>query len=150
MSEPDRVVVRIVAKPGARAPEYRSEGAAGADLRAFLPEPVVLEPLARALVPTGLHIELPEGYEAQVRPRSGLAMSRGVTCLNTPGTIDSDYRGEIGVLLVNLGAERVTIESGERIAQLVVARHARAQFQDADGLSGSARGSGGFGSTGSH
>ena len=148
MNEPDRPVVRFVAEDGARMPEYRSAGAAGADLRAFLPGPLVLEPLARALVPTGIRIELPPGYEAQVRPRSGLAAEKGITCLNSPGTIDSDYRGGIGVLLVNLGGRPATVEPGDRIAQLVVARHARAEFLAADSLADTERGAGGFGSTG--
>lgn len=146
----DSVRVLCMAGEGTRIPEYRSAGSAGADLRARLEEPLWLAPLARALVPTGLRIELPEGYEAQVRPRSGLAVEKGLTCLNSPGTIDSDYRGEVKVLLVNLGAEPAEIQDGERIAQLVVSRHARAEFEAAAGLSETGRGSGGFGSTGRH
>ena len=129
-------------------PEYRTDGAAGADLRAFIEEPLVLAPGARAAVPTGLRLELPHGWEAQVRPRSGLALSSGVTCLNTPGTIDSDYRGEVKVILVNLGAEEVRIERGERIAQMVIAPVTRALFTETDAIGETNRGSGGFGSTG--
>jgi len=144
----DEIRVRCVAEPGATLPEYRTDGAAGADLRAFIAEALVLEPGARAAVPTGLRLELPQGWEAQVRPRSGLALSSGVTCLNTPGTIDSDYRGEVKVILVNLGAEAVRIEPGERIAQMVVAPVTRALFTQADAIGETCRGSGGFGSTG--
>jgi dUTP pyrophosphatase len=144
----DEPTVKFVASEGARAPEYKSEGAAGADLRAVLDEPYVLEPGSRFACPTGLRLEIPMGYEAQVRPRSGLALEKGVSCLNSPGTIDSDYRGELKVILVNLGGESVTISSGDRIAQLVIAPVCRAAFLRADALSDSSRGSGGFGSTG--
>jgi len=144
----DEPTVKFVAAEGARPPEYKSEGAAGADLRAFLEEPYVLEPGSRFACPTGLRLEIPMGYEAQVRPRSGLALEKGVSCLNSPGTIDSDYRGELKVILVNLGGESVTISSGDRIAQLVIAPVCRAAFLRADALSDSSRGSGGFGSTG--
>jgi dUTP pyrophosphatase len=140
--------VKFVAEEGAAAPEYKTEGSAGADLRALLKTSLTLEPGERVAVPTGLRIELPPGYEAQVRPRSGLALRKGITCLNSPGTIDSDYRGEIKVILVNLGGESATIESGDRIAQLVVAPIARAVFKGADSLKSTERGSGGFGSTG--
>jgi dUTP pyrophosphatase len=129
-------------------PSYMSEHAAGADLRAAVREPLTLLPGARALVPTGLAIALPPGYEAQVRPRSGLALRDGVTCLNTPGTIDADYRGEIGVILANLGTAPVTITRGDRIAQLVVAPVSRAHFEVVEELPASYRGEGGFGSTG--
>jgi dUTP pyrophosphatase len=142
------VPVRFAAEPGASPPEYRTEGSAGADLRAFLGEGLSLAPGERAAVPTGLRIELPPGYEAQVRPRSGLALSAGITCLNSPGTIDADYRGEIKVILVNLGSESVSIRDGDRIAQLVVAPVSRARFEAAPDLNGTARGSAGFGSTG--
>ena len=118
------------------------------DLRAFLETPIELKPLERALVPTGLFLELPVGYEAQVRPRSGLAAKRGVTVLNSPGTIDADYRGEVKVILVNLSNETFRIEDGERVAQLVVARHERVEWTDAEELSLTDRGTGGFGSTG--
>jgi dUTP pyrophosphatase len=142
------VIVRFKAEAGACAPEYQTAGSAGADLRACLSEPIVLAPGERAAVPTGLRIELPEGYEAQVRPRSGLALRQGLTCLNSPGTIDSDYRGEIKVILVNLGKESATIGQGDRIAQIVVAPVARALFTEAPSLEETGRGSGGFGSTG--
>lgn len=131
-------------------PHYATDQSAGMDLRAAVPtdEPVVLEPGGRALVPTGLQIALPTGYEGQVRPRSGLAARSGVTVLNSPGTIDADYRGEVKVILVNLGREPFTIERGERIAQLVVARHVTVEWQPADDLAETLRGGGGFGHTG--
>lgn len=147
------VEVAIVQAPhavGLPLPRYETDGAAGADLRAAVPEgaPVTLRPGERALIPTGLTIALPPGYEAQVRPRSGLAMRQGLTCLNTPGTIDSDYRGEVGVLLINLGQESAVIARGERIAQLVIAPVVRAAWRAVDGLDETGRGAGGFGSTG--
>lgn len=129
-------------------PAYETDGAAGLDLRAAITTPMILAPGGRALVPTGLVFELPGGHEGQVRPRSGLAAKHGVTVLNTPGTIDSDYRGEVKVILINLGAEPFAIEPGSRIAQLVVAPVTRAILVEADALSDSARGEGGFGSTG--
>ncbi len=144
----ETVAVRMTAEPGARLPEYKSEGAAGADIRALLPEPLVLEPGCRASVPTGLRMELPRGWEAQIRPRSGLALEHGITCLNSPGTIDSDYRGELRVILANLGVQPFTVRSGDRIAQLVVAPVSRAIFTSAEGLAPSGRGPDGFGSTG--
>jgi dUTP pyrophosphatase len=130
-------------------PLYASADAAGADLRAAVKEPLVVAPGARALVPTGLTLEIPRGFEAQVRARSGLALKKGLALANGVGTIDADYRGEVGVIVVNLGAEPVTIARGDRIAQLVVAPVARAVFTEAGGLGGSVRGTGGFGSTGS-
>ncbi len=133
---------------GARLPEYKTSGSAGADLKARLDEAIWLKPMERRAVPTGLRIQIPEGYEAQVRPRSGLALEKGLTCLNSPGTIDSDYRGEIRVILVNLGSEAVKIENGDRIAQLVLSPCAKADFQPVDSIAESARGEGGFGSTG--
>lgn len=142
-----RVEIRRVA-PGAELPRYQSDAAAGADLTAALTAPMTLEPGARALVPTGLAIALPPGTEGQVRPRSGLAAKHGVTVLNAPGTIDADYRGEVKVLLVNLGHEPHVIEPGARIAQLVVARCERASFAWVDALDATDRGEGGFGSTG--
>ncbi len=142
------LAVRVVLEPGARAPEYRTDGSAGADLRARLPETVTIMPGKRAAIPTGLRLELPPGYEGQVRSRSGLALERGVMCLNSPGTIDSDYRGEVKVILANLGDEPFAVSDGDRIAQLVIAAHARAAFVPADALVDTARGSGGFGSTG--
>ncbi len=129
-------------------PEYATPLSAGLDLRANLDEAVVLKPLERAMIPTGLFIELPESYEAQVRPRSGLAAKHGVSVLNSPGTIDADYRGEIKVILVNLSNEPFTVNDGERVAQLVVAKHERVEWQATDELASSERGSGGFGSTG--
>ena len=129
-------------------PAYQSALAAGMDLHADLDVDLTLKSLERSAVPTGLAIELPPGYEAQVRPRSGLALKQGITCLNTPGTIDADYRGEVKVILVNLSRERVTLKRGDRIAQLVVAAVARATLVEAQDLSGTSRGSGGFGSTG--
>lgn len=131
-------------------PKYETEHSAGLDLRADLKEPMNLKPMERALVPTGLYIELPAGTEGQVRPRSGLAYKKGVTVLNSPGTIDSDYRGELKVILINLSAQDLTIENGDRIAQLVVARYEQIQFENAEELSVSERGSGGFGHTGNN
>jgi dUTP pyrophosphatase len=142
------VIVKLVAEEGAFVPEYKTEGSAGADLRALLKTALTLGPGERAAVPTGIRIELPPGFEAQVRPRSGLALQKGITCLNSPGTIDSDYRGEIKVIIVNLGDNPATIESGDRIAQLVVAPVVRALFLGAESLKATERGSGGFGSTG--
>lgn len=129
-------------------PSYSTPLSAGMDLRADLSEPVTLKPLERQLVPTGLYIELPAGYEAQVRPRSGLAAKHGISIVNSPGTIDADYRGEIKVILVNLSTEDFVIAPGERIAQMVVARHERVEWEEADELEASERGVGGFGSTG--
>jgi dUTP pyrophosphatase len=129
-------------------PSYETLASAGMDLRASIQEPISLKPLERTLVKTGLFIELPLGYEAQVRPRSGLALKKGITVLNSPGTVDADYRGEIGVILVNLSSETFVIENGERIAQLVIAKHERAEWNEVDALSETARGAGGFGSTG--
>jgi len=129
-------------------PHYASEGAAGADLRAAIDEPLTIPPGGRVLVPTGLVLEIPPGFEGQVRARSGLALRKGLALVNGVGTIDADYRGEVGVVVVNLGAEPVTIARGDRIAQLVVAPVARAAFEPAEALAGTARGAGGFGSTG--
>jgi dUTP pyrophosphatase len=129
-------------------PSYESEGSAGMDLRAFLEADVTIPPLGRAKIPTGLRLEIPEGYEAQVRPRSGLAVKTGLTVLNSPGTIDSDYRGELEIILINLGADNVVIKDGERIAQLVTAPVCRARLVEAGTLAETRRGSGGFGSTG--
>ena len=147
--------VTVAVKPlphfeGLSLPSYETQGSAGMDVRAAVPvgEPVELAPGARAMVPTGLSIAIPEGYEIQVRPRSGLAAKHGLTCLNTPGTIDSDYRGEIKVILVNLGQETFTIQRGERIAQLVLAPVTRLAWSEVEALDETARGAGGFGSTG--
>jgi dUTP pyrophosphatase len=136
------------AAAGLPLPEYESSGAAGMDLRAFLEFDITIPPLGRARIPTGLFVEVPDGYEAQVRPRSGLAYNNGVTVLNSPGTIDSDYRGEVGVLLINLGAEPFTVKNGERIAQMVISPVIRAQVSEAEFLTETIRGSGGYGSTG--
>ncbi|MDW4499018.1 dUTP diphosphatase [Sulfitobacter sp. D35] len=148
------VAIRAIWEDGADEtiglPSYESAGAAGADVRAHLPEgDIVLEPGARALVPTGLRIEIPEGFEVQVRPRSGLALKHGITLPNAPGTIDSDYRGPLGIIVLNAGQEAFTVEHGMRIAQLVVAPVVRAQFEPADALGETKRGESGFGSTGS-
>jgi len=140
--------VRVVAENGVQLPKYETEASAGMDVRANITEPVVLESMERALIKTGLSIELPVGMECQVRPRSGLAYKQGITVLNAPGTIDADYRGEIGVILVNLSNENVTIHPNDRIAQLVFAKHERIHWISATELSETERGSGGFGSTG--
>ena len=129
-------------------PQYSTASSAGMDLRACIESPIVLKPLQRTLVPTGLYIALPEGYEAQVRPRSGLALKHGVTVLNTPGTIDADYRGEVGVILINLGQEDFVINDGERIAQMVIARYEQAELLAVEVLDETERGSGGFGHSG--
>ena len=140
--------IKIVNASGHDLPAYETNASAGMDLRANLSEPVVLKPLGRAIIKTGLFIELPVGYEAQVRPRSGLAAKKGITVLNSPGTVDADYRGEIGVILVNLSAEDFIVENGERIAQLVIAKHERTEWIEVETLSETTRGAGGFGSTG--
>lgn len=140
--------IKIINKSEHPIPHYETIASAGMDLRANVAEPSTLQPLERAIVKTGLFIELPIGFEAQVRPRSGLAAKKGITVLNAPGTIDADYRGEIGVILVNLSNDPFTIENGERIAQLVIARHERAIWEEVDELSKTDRGEGGFGSTG--
>lgn len=140
--------VKIINNSAYPAPTYATALSAGMDLRANLTEPVLLRPLERALVPTGLSIALPEGYEAQVRPRSGLAAKKGITVLNSPGTVDADYRGEIRVILVNLSSEEFLIEPGERIAQMVIARHERVDWEEVSELDETLRGTGGFGSTG--
>lgn len=140
--------IKIVNASGHDLPAYETNASAGMDLRANLAEPVVLKPLGRAIIKTGIFIELPVGYEAQVRPRSGLAAKKGITVLNSPGTVDADYRGEIGVILVNLSAEDFIVENGERIAQLVIAKHERAEWIEVETLSETTRGAGGFGSTG--
>ncbi|KGO83281.1 MULTISPECIES: dUTP diphosphatase [Flavobacterium] len=142
------MTIKIINKSNHALPNYETEASAGMDLRANIDEPVVLSPLGRAIIKTGLFMELPIGYEAQVRPRSGLAAKKGITVLNSPGTIDADYRGEIGVILVNLSNEPVTIENGERVAQLVIAKHERAEWLEAEVLTETSRGAGGFGSTG--
>ncbi len=140
--------IKIINKSQHDLPSYETIASAGMDLRANLAEPIELKPLERAIVKTGLFIELPIGFEAQVRPRSGLAAKNGITVLNSPGTIDADYRGEIGVILVNLSADDFIIKNGERIAQLIIARHERAEWIAVQELSETSRGEGGFGSTG--
>lgn len=142
------IPIKVVAVPGAKLPEYKTSGAAGADICAFLTEPVVIQPGARALIPTGLSVEIPQGFEIQARPRSGLALKHGVTVLNSPGTIDSDYRGPLGVILVNLGQKDFTVNNGDRIAQLIVSKVERGLFQETGTLSTTERGEGGFGHTG--
>ena len=140
--------IQVVNKGHQPLPAYATVQSAGMDLRANIDEPIVLKPLERRLVPTGLHIALPAGYEAQVRPRSGLALKKGITVLNSPGTIDADYRGEVGVLLVNLSQEEFVINDGERIAQMVIARHEQAEFIEVVELDKTERGEGGYGHTG--
>jgi dUTP pyrophosphatase len=140
--------IKIINKSHHPLPQYSTICSAGMDLRANLTSPIVLQPLQRALIPTGLFMALPEGYEAQVRPRSGLALKHGITVLNTPGTIDADYRGEIGVILVNLGQQEFVVNDGERIAQMVIARYEQVQLVSVDVLDETDRGAGGFGHSG--
>lgn len=140
--------IKIVNRSKHPLPEYATPQSAGMDLRANIDQPITLQPLERKLIPTGLFIELPVGYEAQIRPRSGLALKKGITVLNSPGTIDADYRGEIGVILINLSSEEFVIEDGERICQMVIAQHAQAQWDLVELLSDTDRGAGGFGHTG--
>lgn len=142
------MTIKIINKSAHELPNYETIASAGMDLRANISESITLKSLARTIVKTGLFIELPIGYEAQVRPRSGLAAKKGITVLNSPGTIDADYRGEIGVILVNLSNEDFVIENGERIAQLIIAKHERAEWIEVQELSQTSRGEGGFGSTG--
>jgi dUTP pyrophosphatase len=140
--------IKIVNKSDNPLPKYETALSAGMDLRAFISEDIILKPLERKLIPTGLFIELPEGYEAQIRPRSGLAFKHGITVLNTPGTIDADYRGEIKVILVNLSNENFTIKNGERICQMIISKHETVKLVQVDILSDTERGAGGFGHTG--
>ena len=142
------MIIKIINKSQHNLPNYETIASAGMDLRANLTQSITLQPLERAIVKTGLYIELPIGYEAQVRPRSGLAAKKGITVLNSPGTVDADYRGVIGVILVNLSNEVFVIENGERIAQLIIAQHERAEWIEVKELSETSRGEGGFGSTG--
>ena len=144
------LIIKIINKSNNPLPEYSTNLSAGLDLRAFLNDEIILKPLQRVLIPTGLYIELPVGYEAQIRPRSGLAYKHGITVLNTPGTIDADYRGEIKIILVNLSNDDFTIKSGERICQMVIAKHENAVFLKVDSLEDTERGTGGFGHTGKH
>jgi len=140
--------IKIINISNHTLPHYETNASAGMDLRAHLERPVTLKPLERMIIKTGLFLELPLGYEAQIRPRSGLAAKKGITVLNTPGTIDADYRGEIGVILVNLSQELFVVNNGERIAQMVIAKHERAEWNEVNELSQTTRGAGGFGSTG--
>lgn len=142
------VVIKIINTSGNDLPEYATDGSSGMDIRANLQQPVVLQPLERAMIPTGIFLEIPYGYEAQMRPRSGLAHRQGITCLNSPGTIDSDYRGELKVILINLSPQPQNIFNGERIAQLVISKVEKASLKVVDALEISARGEGGFGHTG--
>lgn len=142
------IPIKIINKSTLSLPFYETKFSAGMDIKAFIPEEIILKPLQRVLVKTGLFIELPEGYEAQIRPRSGLALKYGITVLNAPGTIDADYRGEIGVILINLSDNEYVIKNGERIAQMIICKHETAQWEEVTILSETERGSGGFGSTG--
>lgn len=144
------IKVQIINKSKHPLPAYATIASAGMDLRANIETPIVLKPLQRCLVPTGIYMALPVGYEAQVRPRSGLAVKKGVTVLNSPGTVDADYRGEVCVILINLSADEFVIEDGERIAQLVIARHEQVEWEEVEVLNETERGAGGFGHTGKH
>ncbi len=150
MNKTEKIIVKIINKSGTQLPVYATELSAGMDLRASINEPIEIDSLQRVLVPTGLYISLPKGYEAQIRPRSGLAAKHGITVLNSPGTIDADYRGEIKVILVNLSKDKFVIEPGVRIAQMVVARHGKVEWCESEELDETERNSGGFGSTGVH
>lgn len=141
-------LVKVINRSSNPLPQYATAGAAGMDVRAHLPAPITLQPLERSLIPTGLYIQLPDGYEAQVRPRSGLAINHGITCLNSPGTIDADYRGEINVILINLSNEPHTIQPGDRIAQLVIQQAEQAEWIAVTEIAATSRGNGGFGHTG--
>ncbi len=142
------VEIKLINTSGNPDPEYATQGAAGMDIRAWLPEPVTLHPMERKMIPTGLFLEIPEGYEVQVRPRSGMAIKHGITCLNSPGTIDSDYRGEIKIILINLSSEPHIITGGDRIAQMIVAKVEKANLISVKKLESTVRGEGGFGHTG--
>lgn len=142
------IQIKIINQSNNPLPAYQTILSAGMDIQAYISEPITIKPLERVLVKTGLFIELPQGYEAQIRPRSGLALKKGITVLNSPGTIDADYRGEIGVILINFSQENFVIESGERIAQMVIAQHETIQWKSVTSLSATERGEGGFGSTG--
>lgn len=144
----EKVIIKIINQSANEAPAYATEGSSGMDLRAALKEPVTLNSLQREMIPTGLFLEIPRGYEVQVRPRSGMAWKHGISCLNSPGTVDSDYRGELKVILVNLSTDPHTIHNGDRIAQMVVAKVEIAELQETENLEESVRGAGGFGHTG--
>lgn len=148
INKKDNVKIKVVNEGSQPLPKYETKNSAGMDLRANITEGVVIRPLDRALIPTGLHIALPEGYEAQIRPRSGLALKKGITCLNTPGTIDSDYRGEVGVILANISQEDFVVNPGDRIAQMIINKVERAEFELVESLDETERGEGGFGHTG--
>ncbi|WP_407523115.1 dUTP diphosphatase [Lacibacter sp. MH-610] len=142
--------IRIINHSNNPLPEYATTGSSGMDIRAFLQVPVELKPMERTLIPTGLFLEIPQGYEAQIRPRSGLAIKQGITCLNTPGTIDADYRGEVKIILINLSTETQVVQSGERIAQMVFQKVEQVSWEPVEQLQDSGRSTGGFGSTGKH
>ncbi len=144
----EKIKVRVINRSNNQLPEYGTSGAAGMDVRASLNEPITIAPMERALIPTGLYVEIPEGYECQLRPRSGLALKKGISLVNTPGTIDADYRGEIGVILINLSKEPFVVENGERICQMVFNRYTPAEWEQVDTLEDTERGEGGFGHTG--
>jgi len=144
----ERIKVKIINKSGHELPTYETPSSAGMDVRAFLKEPVTLKPLERALIPTGLYIQLPHGYECQIRPRSGLALKHGISLVNTPGTVDADYRGEIGIIVINLSNEPFTINDGERICQMVIKEYVRAEWETVERLDETKRGDGAFGHTG--
>lgn len=144
----ENVIVKLVLENGVELPKYMTEGAAGMDVKANITEPVILKTLERKLIPTGIKMEIPSGYEVQVRPRSGLALKHGITLVNTPGTIDSDYRGEVGVILINLSNEEFIVNPGERIGQLVLQKVYKMEFESVDELSTTVRAEGGFGHTG--
>jgi dUTP pyrophosphatase len=147
---PEQLEIRLINRSGLPHPEYKTAHSAGMDLRSASEEDIVLKPGTRALVPTGLYIQLPDGFEAQVRSRSGLALKQGVAVLNSPGTIDADYRGEVGVILINLGEHDFVIRKGDRVAQMIIAPYIMARFREVEELESSDRGAGGFGSTGHH
>ena len=148
MTDKEMIQIKVINKSHHPLPQYATALSAGMDLRANIPEPVTLKPMERRLIPTGLFIALPPGFEAQIRPRSGLALKHGITVLNTPGTIDADYRGEVMVLLVNFSAQDFIVADGERIAQMVIARHEQAEWEETDQLDETVRGAGGYGHTG--
>ena len=148
MTDKEMIQIKVINKSHHPLPQYATALSAGMDLRANIPEPVTLKPMERRLIPTGLFIALPPGFEAQIRPRSGLALKHGITVLNTPGTIDADYRGEVMVLLVNFSAQDFVVADGERIAQMVIARHEQAEWEETDHLDETVRGAGGYGHTG--
>ncbi len=146
----DQPIIKLINKSGLAMPEYETNQSAGMDLRSASAEEICLKPGARGLIPTGLYMQLPPGYEAQIRSRSGLALKKGVAVLNSPGTIDADYRGELGVILINHGTEEFVVQKGDRVAQMVISKYAKAKIREVEVLESTERGSGGFGSTGHH